>query len=293
MADDAIVRHHPFETAADFLAALRPGHPLWGDDPGTWVFRGHADSRWLLLPSENRRASLAPYFGTKYRGVDPYCTPDPADLGALAVRFVHALNRAGYPVPGVGRFTIEEIAEKVKAGRPSAHVHELIALAQHHGLPTYMLDWSRHSNVAAYFAASETVHLPGELTGEIEVWALNSEVGAEWLSHGSIGGDRVRLHLSAPPRVGNANLHAQSGLFTYGIYPAAAGLRTADEMARAMALVNKVPFPVMHRLRLPQSQAGAVLRLLSFEPVTGGTLFPGVGGVVRDVRDRARFGRKD
>jgi hypothetical protein len=49
----------------------------------------------------------------------------------------------------------------------------------------------------------------------------------------------------------------------------------------------------MHHLKLRQSEARELLRLLAFEPVTGAMLFPGLAGVVRDVRDRMRLGRKD
>jgi hypothetical protein len=126
-----VLAEHFFERAEDFLAALRPGNEIWKPDPAAWVFRGHADSGWLLLPSWNRRAALTAYFGPKYLGEGPYCEPVPEDLGALMVQFVYSLERGGQAVPGVGdRFKIEHIAEKVKGGRPSAHVHEVMGLAQ-------------------------------------------------------------------------------------------------------------------------------------------------------------------
>jgi hypothetical protein len=308
MADDVIAEHPIFKGAAEFLAALRPGHPLWGDDPGAWVFRGHAESTWRLVPSGNRRRSLAPYFGTKYQAADPsdhYCAPEPSDLASLMVEFVYALGRAGHNVPGTPFMDIERVAEMMTHGLPSMIGHddngaiELIALAQHHELPTFMLDWTRHSNVAAYFAASDTVNLPGELAGEIEVWALNRHVGNGNVLLGSIDGEHVQLRVATPLRGGNPNLHAQSGLFTYNsFYPPRRGgaVHAADEIVAAMAAANPQfhpALPLMHRLRLPQNQAGEVLRLLSFEPVTGATLFPGVGGVVRDVRERVRLGRRD
>jgi hypothetical protein len=298
VTDDVVCEHPRFEKAADFLAALRPGHPMWGADPGSWVFRGHADSKWRLLPASNRRASLVPYFGTKYQG-DGYCVPDPADIEALLRQFVYALERAGHNVAGMPLMSIWRIADSVAYGLsdPSAgEAHEVVGLAQHHRLPTDLLDWTRHSNVAAYFAASETVNLSGELTGDIEVWALNKAIGegAEYL--GTIGSDRVSLRMLTPRRGGNPNLHAQSGLFTYAVYPTHEGtvIRSADEIAAAVAHTHRrLPRPLMHRLRLPQREAGEVLHLLSLEPVTGGTLFPGYDGVVRDVRDRVRLGRKD
>jgi hypothetical protein len=287
MADNPIVEH-TFAEAEDFLAALRPSADLWKADPGAWVFRGHADSTWRLLPSQNRRASLERYFGPKYRGDGLYCNPDASDLGKLMVEFVYALDRAGHRVPGPDRFKMEEIAEKVAAGMPDGLTHELVALAQHNDLPTYLLDWTRHAATAAYFAASETANLRGELEGEIEVWGLKRDM-IEGASAGQIDGHGVRLHVSTPPLRGNANLHAQGGLFTYSIHRPDRDAPAADDVVRAMASANVFPVPVMHRLRLPQKRAGGLLYLLSHDPVTGGSLFPGYGGVARDVRDRMRF----
>lgn len=293
MADDAIAEHR-FDNPEDLLAALRPGNTLWKPDPGSWAFRGHADSNWLLIPSGNRRSALKRYFATKYSRDDSvYVLPEAADLGALLEQFVLALDRAGHPVPGVGRFNKAEIVAKVIGGRSDAHTHELVALAQHYGLPTYMLDWTRHATVAAYFAASDTADIAGDGKGEIEVWALNTSVvtARTHNPYGLIDGIPIGLDVSSPLRSGNPNLHAQGGVFTYTSYQhESIGLRPADEVVRATAERN--PWwarPVMHRFRLPQRQAGRLLWLLAFEPVTGGALFPGLGGVVRDVRDAFRY----
>lgn len=306
MVDHVIAEHPVFERAADFLAALRPGHHLWGDDPASWTFRGHADSTWRLVPSGCRRASLAPYFGAKYRGRldDPYYVPDPADLALLMKQFVYALERAGNHVPGTPTAKLAEVAQWLEHGLPSMIGHddngalELMGLAQHHGLPTFMLDWTRHSNIAAYFAASDTVNLPGELTGEIEVWALNKDDFGGNVLVGSIGGEHVQIRVAEPLRGGNPTLHAQGGLFTYSprqLPPRGAAVHAADEVVDAIARATPESLsgrPLMQRLRLPQSEAGEVLRLLACEPVTGATLFPGIYGVVRDARECVRLGRK-
>jgi hypothetical protein len=91
-----------------------------------------------------------------------------------------------------------------------------------------------------------------------------------------------------PPRSGNPNLHARGGLFTYVLHlpHKDSPLHTADAVVEAMDRRARFKVPVMHRLKLPQSKAGDVLDLLSHQPVTGASLFPGVGGVVRYARDR-------
>src|SRR4051812_44056199 len=65
-ASSAVVEHgfihcRSFNRAAQFLRALSPLASTWQSDPSDWVFRGHGDSRWRLLPSCCRRACWQPF----------------------------------------------------------------------------------------------------------------------------------------------------------------------------------------------------------------------------------------
>jgi hypothetical protein len=302
-ADADAIELHSFETASAFLAALRPSHNLWSDDPEAWVFRGHGDSRWRLLPSVNRRVDLARFAVDvgEIPGEGPYCEPELVLIEQLVDDFAASLNRTGREVPlppEDDRWSFVPFTFVLpKSLLPAQERHRLIALAQHSGVPTQMLDWTRHALYAAYFAASEWD--VAATASDLEIWALSTRLDASLprpadelpLKVGTLDdGREAMLHFSWPPRAGNANLHAQGGVFTYtAASPYGAGPVAADEIVAAMAKASDLRGPLMHRLTLPRHQAPELLRLLSYEPVTGGTMFPGLDGVVRDVRERRRW----
>ena len=92
---------------------------------GQWIYRGQSDSTWELLPSIDR----------------PY-----------SVNCRGSLNREEYEKFLLSRFQARAVPF---LEAPPSNDWEWLALAQHHGLPTRLLDWTTNPLIALFFSVHE------------------------------------------------------------------------------------------------------------------------------------------
>jgi FRG domain len=268
-------------TAREFLEKLRPAHDFWQPKPSRWIFRGHGDSSWQLLATAHRPGAF-----------DKFHIPDSHDASApqwlrlrglemdLLKRFHRALDDAGLMIPSLSPAPQSPASVVSYMGEPEMQSWALRALAQHHGIPTALLDWTRRGHIAAYFAAATAVEAKS-MSGRLDVWALRTDVVFlnEW--------QHDELELFRAPRASNPNLHAQAGAFTVF---RGDDVRSVNDHLSTIAPGDKndrrPSKPWMRRLSIQQSCAPELLRLLSDEGITGATMFPGHDGVVRALREQ-------
>jgi hypothetical protein len=241
------------------------------------------------------------------------CTQLGAEIDVIT-RFFNLADACGLPLPEDSQETREalrqlnsQVFEQLKENWPPLKLLSLIAIAQHHGVPTRLLDWTRSSRVAAYFAASgawrhtrkerelwQGTHQPERL---LSVWAFDHAGLSQVFSR------NVESELSCEypiitvtaPRAHNPNLHAQSGIFTMvksGHFSDGSVVDRTSLNDRADELVSAYAPKFTDRLffrhfTLPRYLAFDLLKELLKEGVSAADLFPGYGGVVRAMSEGA------
>ncbi|MEQ1834001.1 MAG: FRG domain-containing protein [Candidatus Eisenbacteria bacterium] len=143
---------------------------------------------------------------------------------------------------------------------------ECLAIAQHYGLATRLLDWRTNPLVATFFAASE---LPGA-AGALFCYSADLFVEHEIASLDAIG--RV---VGYRPRAIDERINRQQGVFTFHPEPnleLGAGQRE-----------EPLGGPNLVKIQIPAEAKESILTVLSDDGLDAHTLFPGLDGLSRKI----------
>jgi hypothetical protein len=220
--------------------------------------------------------------------------PVPTDLHNLLVRPVDsAMAAIDMPFNNI-----------LEPGWPPRDLWPIIGLAQHYGVVTRLLDWTKSPFVAAYFSAKSGIRqLEINEKSKIAVWACNSAPldSTSMFSPSRISGvddPRCRVHVIDVPYTGNPNLAAQSGRFTMVSiekdHPTLTPESPLDDvLAHIREIVGGHPAgKLMYgeseaspfvKISVPAVEAPEILRILRRMGFDASRIFPGFRGCAKAI----------
>lgn len=248
---------------------------------GNWGFRGQGDFEWLLHPTLDRAVEVVG--------------------GGVNFSYVTHVDRQA--TEDLLLFKFKQRAHQYVRHPPvDEDLVSWLALMQHHGVPTRLLDWTRSPYVAAYFAFEITAQ------NKCAIWAIDLEWlkgrGSQLLQ--SLGRGLIPQNLSARAAYLNALLSereemepakgamilevepaqidawmtSQRGFFLCKRYPRA----TFNQLLMSMMLHPElVQSPPVRKLELPTSLRIGFLRKLLSANIHRGSLFPDLDGFSRSL----------
>jgi hypothetical protein len=152
----------------------------------------------------------------------------------------------------------------------------LLNLAQHHGYPTPLLDWSKSPYVAAFFAFEDEEKLKKD--GHVSIFVFNEKAWAQRAGRmARIRSPKMMVRTLELPGFGNPRVLPQQSITMYSNVADIEGLIHSNE---------STPGEFLTRITIPAKERDLAIRDLGLMGITWGSMFPGYDGICKQLASR-------
>jgi hypothetical protein len=149
-----------------------------------------------------------------------------------------------------------------------------LALTQHHGYPTPLLDWTYSPYIGAYFAFKRA----GAPTEKVRIFVFDRQQWMkDWRQLQRIMPARLHFTIVDALAINNSRLIPQQALST---------VTNAEDIEGYISTKEKEDRKYLQAIDLPVTQREEVLRELNLMGINAGSLFPGLDGACSQLKDR-------